>query len=579
MALIALHRFWDRRRRSDASTADGGGGRGVHRDRSDCAPTRRAGGRTSRRSPTTAWKGATRAAPAHRRAADYIAAQFQRAGLEPAGTRGYLQPIAFKTRRIVESQSSLALVRSGRDRAADARRRREHQHARRSVARPRRAARVCRLRAARARAQHQRPPGPRSAGSGRRLPVRGAGGLPGPLQAHVGSAAERWKMLKAAGAVGTISIANPKTRGDPVGAVDAGAAAAADVARRSRARRGGGPAAVGDDESGARGQAVCRIRSHVRRGAGAGRRRPAGARLRAAGADQGRRPRRAAAMWSRRTSPASCADPIRCGATKSSSCRRTWIISASPIRRSTATASTTVRWTTRPASPRCSKSRTGSTKPATKPARSILFLAVTGEEKGQLGSRYFAAHPTVPRAALVANVNTDMFLPLFPLKTLMVLGLDESDLGQDIRAVAKELGLGVQADPEPERNRFVRSDQYSFIRGGIPALAMKVGLRGALAGGGDRRQVDRRTVPRRRRRLEPADRSARRRQVRRRRARPCPPHREPHRPPEVERRQLLQAIREGQHRREGLSGRTPALKGLEAQSSLPPEAPFQGGVR
>ena len=76
-----------------------------------------------------------------------------------------------------------------------------------------------------------------------------------------------------------------------------------------------------------------------------------------------------------------------------------------------------------------------------KPARSILFLAVTGEEKGELGSRYFAAHPTVPRARIVANVNTDMFLPLFPLKTLMVLGLDESDLGNDIRATAKAVGV------------------------------------------------------------------------------------------------------------------------------------------
>src|SRR5207248_2275190 len=79
------------------------------------------------------------------------------------------------------------------------------------------------------------------------------------------------------------------------------------------------------------------------------------------------------------------------------------------------------------------------------------------------------------RANIVANVNTDMFLPLFPLKELMVLGLDESDLGQDIRAVATEAGVGVQVDPEPQRNRFVRSDQYSFIREGIPALAMKVG--------------------------------------------------------------------------------------------------------
>jgi Zn-dependent M28 family amino/carboxypeptidase len=112
-----------------------------------------------------------------------------------------------------------------------------------------------------------------------------------------------------------------------------------------------------------------------------------------------------------------------------------------------------------------------------KPSRSIVFLAVTGEEKGQLGSRYFAAHATVPRKDIVANVNTDMFLPLFPLRMLMVLGLDESDLGSDIRATAGDLGIAVQADPEPQRNRFVRSDQYSFIKFGIPALAMKVGYR------------------------------------------------------------------------------------------------------
>jgi len=112
-----------------------------------------------------------------------------------------------------------------------------------------------------------------------------------------------------------------------------------------------------------------------------------------------------------------------------------------------------------------------------RPARSILFLTVTGEEKGDLGSRYFAAHPTVPRGSIVADVNTDMFLPLFPLKILMVLGLDESDLGGDIRAVAKARGLAVQADPEPRRNRFIRSDQYSFVMAGIPALAMKVGYK------------------------------------------------------------------------------------------------------
>jgi Zn-dependent M28 family amino/carboxypeptidase len=110
-----------------------------------------------------------------------------------------------------------------------------------------------------------------------------------------------------------------------------------------------------------------------------------------------------------------------------------------------------------------------------RPKRPVLFLAVTAEEKGLLGSRYFAAHPTLPRHTIVANINMDMFLPLFPMKSLMVLGLDESDLGADVRAVAASMNLAVQGDPEPGRNRFTRSDQYSFIRRGIPALAMKVG--------------------------------------------------------------------------------------------------------
>jgi Zn-dependent M28 family amino/carboxypeptidase len=70
----------------------------------------------------------------------------------------------------------------------------------------------------------------------------------------------------------------------------------------------------------------------------------------------------------------------------------------------------------------------------------------------------------------------DMFLPLFPLKSLMVLGLDESDLGDEARAVAQEMGLGVKADPQPQRNRFIRSDQYNFIRLGVPALALKLGF-------------------------------------------------------------------------------------------------------
>jgi Zn-dependent M28 family amino/carboxypeptidase len=107
--------------------------------------------------------------------------------------------------------------------------------------------------------------------------------------------------------------------------------------------------------------------------------------------------------------------------------------------------------------------------------RSILFVFVCGEEKGLLGSKYFAAHSTVPAKSIVADINTDMFLPLIPLKMLTVYGLQESDLGDIVREVAEAQGVKVQPDPEPLRNSFIRSDQYSFIRHGIPALAMKVG--------------------------------------------------------------------------------------------------------
>lgn len=108
--------------------------------------------------------------------------------------------------------------------------------------------------------------------------------------------------------------------------------------------------------------------------------------------------------------------------------------------------------------------------------RSIVFLAPTAEEMGHLGSRVYASRAAtgVPRA--VANVNSDLFLPLFPLKQLIVFGLEESDLGGDVRAVAAPLGIEVQTDPEPLRNRFIRSDQYSFVRLGIPAVALKTGF-------------------------------------------------------------------------------------------------------
>jgi hypothetical protein len=109
------------------------------------------------------------------------------------------------------------------------------------------------------------------------------------------------------------------------------------------------------------------------------------------------------------------------------------------------------------------------------PKRSILFMTQTGEEKGLLGSKYFTSRPTVPFDKIVADINLDMFLPLYPLKIIEVQGLRESSLGESVRAAARALGVEVQTDREPEQNRFIRSDQYSFIRRGIPSLAFKFG--------------------------------------------------------------------------------------------------------
>jgi Zn-dependent M28 family amino/carboxypeptidase len=111
----------------------------------------------------------------------------------------------------------------------------------------------------------------------------------------------------------------------------------------------------------------------------------------------------------------------------------------------------------------------------TRPKRSVLFVIFTAEEKGLLGSRYFAGHPTVPEDAIDADLNLDMFLPLFPLKKLHVQGLDESTLREDAKKVGVKHGIVIAPDPEPDRNSFVRTDQYSFVQAGVPSLAMKFG--------------------------------------------------------------------------------------------------------
>ncbi|MCU1321447.1 MAG: putative aminopeptidase [Acidobacteriaceae bacterium] len=109
------------------------------------------------------------------------------------------------------------------------------------------------------------------------------------------------------------------------------------------------------------------------------------------------------------------------------------------------------------------------------PKRSILFIALTGEELGELGSQYFATKPTVTKSDIVADLNMDMYLPLFPLRYLEIQGLGESTLGNDARAVCQLNDVEPQFDKQPDENRFIRSDQVNFVNQGIPALAFKFG--------------------------------------------------------------------------------------------------------
>jgi hypothetical protein len=117
-----------------------------------------------------------------------------------------------------------------------------------------------------------------------------------------------------------------------------------------------------------------------------------------------------------------------------------------------------------------------------KPRRSVLIVMVTAEEMGLLGSSYFAANPTVSKASIVADVNTDMPTVIAPLLSVVPLGAEHSSLMNNVKFAAGYLGLEVEKDPEPNENRFVRSDQYSFVMNGIPALHIKYGTKTNIPG-------------------------------------------------------------------------------------------------
>jgi hypothetical protein len=412
--------------------------------------------------------------PEHRRAAEYVVSQLQSLGLAPGGTTGFLQTVPFLVRTVQEESSSLAVVRGGKrepvtlgDEAFFSMR---IEHAKELEA-------------------------PLVfVGYGLTVPEKGhddlagldlkgkvalhfTGGpesIPGPLLAHYQSTGERWKFLEEAGALGVVAIRNPRGQDIP-------------WERAALARFQPAMELTDPDLAEAPGQKLS-VTFHPDRAAklfeGSGH--DYAALLADA---QARKPLPRFAV------PVSIAAKVDFKSEKRESDNVVGILKGSDPKLSAehvvlsahldhvgvgrpiagdeiyngamdnASGIATLIETAR------ILKETGA-----RPRRTIVFVAVTGEEKGLLGSRHYAAHPTVPEGSMVANLNNDMFSPFFPLESLVVQGLEESDLAADLKRAASSVGVEVLSDPEPERNAFVRSDQYSFIREGIPALSLKVGF-------------------------------------------------------------------------------------------------------
>jgi Zn-dependent M28 family amino/carboxypeptidase len=407
----------------------------------------------------------------HRKAAQYVAEHFRTAGLKAAGDKGYFQSVRFRSRRIVEEQSILALVRNESvepvtlgDEATFSMR---IEHA------PQLEAPIVFIGYGLTvpEANYDDLSGLDLRGKVVLLLSGGPANIPGPLLAHHQS--ERWKDLKRAGAIGVISIANPRGMDIPW-----------DRSKLARFMPSLTPIDPNLDETAGQQLAVTVNPARAEKfftGSG-----HTFQEVLALAAKGERLPRFAI--------PASIRATVKIATSEVESQNIVGILpGVDPKLKNeyvVITAHVDHIGVGQPingdniyngamdnASGVATLLETALAlhKSHKRFRRSVVFLVVTAEEKGLLGSRYYAAHPTVPAEKIVANVNVDMFLPLFPLRSLVVQGLEESNLSDDLRQVGDRLGIQILSDPEPERNAFIRSDQYSFIKSGIPAVSLKVG--------------------------------------------------------------------------------------------------------
>ncbi len=408
----------------------------------------------------------------YEKAAAYVAEQFQRAGLEPAGNDGYFQPVGFLEASIDPGKSSLAIVRDGRSTPVPVPGESQLGYSQYSAPSIKASVVFAGYGLVIPEARYDDLKGLSVKGAIVAFLTGGPSSIDGNLRSHYSSGEERWKALRAAGAVGVISIPNPKSMeipwsrqmatwgmprmslADPSMATNAGEKFSA-----------GWDPAKADDLLAGSGHTFAEI----------------------VGAANNEKPLPHFAL------PASIAAtvPVTTREIQSKNVvgmrpgsdprfKDEYVVISAHLDHlgvgKPVNGDTIYNGAMDDASGVASVIEIAKmlSEAGTATKRSMVFLAVTGEEKGELGSGYFASHLTV-HGRIAADFNMDMFLPLFPLKWLEVQGLNESTLGVDIRAAAEEAGVKVQADKEPNRNRFIRSDQYSFIKKGVPSLAFKFG--------------------------------------------------------------------------------------------------------
>jgi Zn-dependent M28 family amino/carboxypeptidase len=419
-----------------------------------------------------AFEGRGTGSAGYRKAAEYVEAALRRAGVEPAGTNGYEQPVRLVSRRVLEKESTVSLVRDGKTEPLafgdDVVVRAPHEASAEvdapvvfvgyGVSAPEQG--------------HDDLAGIDLQGKLAMFIAGSPPGLSSEISAHAQSSAVRWKALRAAGAVGEISVPNPRHMESP-------------WERRARARVLPSMSLADPSMDELAGQ---------RLGVGVN---PARAEKFFAGAphtfaeivdlaEAGKPLPRFALPVSFKASirmetadveSFNVAGVIRGGDPVLS---KEYVVLSAHLDHlgvGPAVAGDTIYNGAMDNASGCAALLDfAETQHAAKGRlrRSVLLVFVTAEEKGLLGSRWFAVHPTVPADSMVADLNIDMFLPLFPLRLVTVLGLDESDLGNDVQTAARPLGIAVQRDPEPERHVFIRSDQYNFVREGIPSVMVDV---------------------------------------------------------------------------------------------------------